>query len=232
VSANCPDPFDTKTMGYEETSAAATVAVFLVCIGQSFRAGHVSALVVPIKSEGPGHTVRDLGSRNGVKEVIAGQIHRLSGRDRRLVAVNCAAIPGGLIESQLFGDRKGAVSGVVENYAGLIESAAGGTLLLDEIGDLAVEAQADGEQQGIRTPHPRRRARAADRHAGARRRETRPEVGDLTGCRSQNPGPDQGRAQGFQPNLGSILGTTFALNDGGSLHCAQPACRARITARS
>ncbi len=76
------------------------------------------------------------------KELIAQAIHRLSGRSGAFVAVNCASLPRTLVESELFGYRKGAFSGATEDRPGLIRSADQGTLLLDEIGDLPAEAQA------------------------------------------------------------------------------------------
>ena len=76
------------------------------------------------------------------KEVLANQLHRLSGRGGPLVAVNCGAIAPNLVESELFGYRKGAFSGALEDRPGLVRSADGGTLLLDEIGDLPLPAQA------------------------------------------------------------------------------------------
>jgi len=76
------------------------------------------------------------------KEVYAGAIHDLSGRGGSLVAVNCAAIPRELVESELFGYEKGAHSTAQGRKVGLVETAAGGTLFLDEIGDMPIELQA------------------------------------------------------------------------------------------
>ncbi len=76
------------------------------------------------------------------KEVLASAIHALSGRRGAFVAVNCGALPVSLVESELFGFKKGAFSGAVEDRAGLIRSADGGTLFLDEIGDLPLLSQA------------------------------------------------------------------------------------------
>jgi transcriptional regulator with PAS, ATPase and Fis domain len=76
------------------------------------------------------------------KEVAASEVHRLSGRRGAFVPVNCAAIPAQLLESELFGYRKGAFSGADRDKIGLVKAANGGTLFLDEIGDMPLEAQA------------------------------------------------------------------------------------------
>jgi len=76
------------------------------------------------------------------KEVIASAIHRVSGRPGPFLAVNCGALPATLVESELFGYRKGAFSGATEDRPGLVRSSEKGTLLLDEIGDLPLPAQA------------------------------------------------------------------------------------------
>lgn len=77
------------------------------------------------------------------KEVLARAIHTLSPRkDKAFVAINCAAIPDTLIESELFGHEKGSFTGAAKQQIGKIESAAGGTLFLDELGDMPLAAQA------------------------------------------------------------------------------------------
>jgi DNA-binding NtrC family response regulator len=82
-----------------------------------------------------------LGETGVGKEVYARAVHRQSGRRGRFVAINCGAIPGDLVESELFGFRAGAHSTAHAAKAGLIEEAEGGTLFLDEIGEMAPEAQ-------------------------------------------------------------------------------------------
>ncbi len=75
------------------------------------------------------------------KELVAKAIHALSGRAGRFVAVNCGALPGTLIESELFGYRRGAFSGAAEDREGLVRSADGGTLFLDEVAEMPATAQ-------------------------------------------------------------------------------------------
>jgi PAS domain S-box-containing protein len=87
-------------------------------------------------------TVLILGDTGTGKELIARAIHSASGRrDRPLIKVNCAALPAGLIESELFGHEKGAFTGATEKRTGRFELANGGTILLDEIGEIPPEVQ-------------------------------------------------------------------------------------------
>jgi len=87
-------------------------------------------------------TVMILGESGTGKEVMARYIHSQSRRKNRpYVPVECSALPGSLIESELFGYERGAFTGAERTKKGLIESADGGTLFLDEIGDLSVELQ-------------------------------------------------------------------------------------------
>jgi two-component system NtrC family response regulator len=88
-------------------------------------------------------TVALLGESGTGKEILARGLHMLSSRAReRFVAINCAAIPDALLESELFGYEKGAFTGAVRQTLGKIETASGGTLFLDEIGDLPLALQA------------------------------------------------------------------------------------------
>ena len=92
-----------------------------------------------------GHSLSVLiqGETGAGKEVVARLLHQCSARaDRPFVAINCAAIPENLIESELFGYLKGAFSGAQGNKEGLVAQANGGTLFLDEVGDMPLPMQA------------------------------------------------------------------------------------------
>ncbi|WP_332740768.1 PEP-CTERM-box response regulator transcription factor [Hydrogenophaga sp.] len=90
-----------------------------------------------------GATVMLLGESGTGKEVLARGLHQSSNRKNgRFVAINCAAIPENLLESELFGYEKGAFTGAAKTTLGKIETANGGTLMLDEIGDLPMPLQA------------------------------------------------------------------------------------------
>lgn len=87
-------------------------------------------------------TVLLLGESGTGKEVLAQGLHEAAGRKGRFVAINCAAIPENLLESELFGYEKGAFTGAAKATPGKFELAHGGTLMLDEIGDLPMSLQA------------------------------------------------------------------------------------------
>lgn len=95
--------------------------------------GRIAQAPIPVLLQGP--------SGSG-KEVVARAIHTLSQRRGDMVAVNCGAIPSNLVESELFGHKKGSFSGAIDDRVGLVRSADGGTLFLDEIGDLPAPSQA------------------------------------------------------------------------------------------
>jgi two-component system NtrC family response regulator len=91
---------------------------------------------------GSGASVLLLGESGTGKEVLAQGLHAASRRSGKFVAINCAAIPETLLESELFGYEKGAFTGATKTTLGKIETANGGTLMLDEIGDLPHSLQA------------------------------------------------------------------------------------------
>lgn len=108
-------------------------------------------------------TVLILGESGTGKELVARALHAASRRgDGPFIAVNCASVPEGLIESELFGHEKGAFTGAVGMRKGLVEAANGGTLFLDEIGELPLAAQArllrvlqEGEIRRVGADHAR-----------------------------------------------------------------------------
>jgi two-component system NtrC family response regulator len=88
-------------------------------------------------------TVMLLGDSGTGKEILARALHQLSTRgEKRFMAINCAAIPENLLESELFGYEKGAFTGAAKQTLGKIELASGGTFFLDEVGDLPMPLQA------------------------------------------------------------------------------------------
>ncbi len=107
------------------------------------RSEAVLELVATVKQVAPfPSTVLLTGESGTGKELLARALHRLSPRaDAPFVAVNCGAIPGALLESELFGHERGAFTGAVRSRAGLFEHAHKGTLLLDELGELPLELQ-------------------------------------------------------------------------------------------
>jgi len=109
-------------------------------VGESPVMKHVFSLVARVAATDS--TVLVLGESGTGKELIASAIHYQSKRKGRpLITVNCAALPEGLIESELFGHERGAFTGAVKRKPGRFELADGGTLFLDEIGDLSLPTQ-------------------------------------------------------------------------------------------
>ena len=110
-------------------------------IGQSPAIRKVLSLVEQVAPTDSAVLVR--GETGSGKELVARAIHRLSARrDRVMVKVNCAALPSGLVESELFGREKGAFTGALTRQVGRFEVADGSTLFLDEVGELSLEVQA------------------------------------------------------------------------------------------
>jgi transcriptional regulator with PAS, ATPase and Fis domain len=122
-------------------SGTAAPIVFFGMIARSNAMARIFALVQNLQTSET--TVLLTGESGTGKEVLARAIHANSGRRRgRFLAVNCAALPGDLLEAELFGHVRGAFTGAVRDRVGRFELAAGGTLFLDEIGDMPLHLQA------------------------------------------------------------------------------------------
>jgi len=124
----------------EAEDEARPVAGFEGIVGQSTGLREVLKQVEMVAATDS--TVLLLGETGTGKELIARAIHERSNRKTRaLVRVNCAAIPGGLLESELFGHERGAYTGALAQKMGRVEVAHRGTLFLDEVGDIPLELQ-------------------------------------------------------------------------------------------
>ncbi|MDP6930264.1 MAG: sigma-54 dependent transcriptional regulator [Planctomycetota bacterium] len=149
-----PKPFDTDrvlvslTNGLRMRDLATENTALKEALNQSHRLIGKSAALEEVRRTiarvAPTEAQVLITGENGTgKELVAHQLHALSKRNRGpLVALNCAAIPTDLLESELFGHEKGAFTGADKVRHGHFEAAHGGTLLLDEIGDMALDAQA------------------------------------------------------------------------------------------
>jgi transcriptional regulator with GAF, ATPase, and Fis domain len=125
------------------------------CLIEEIKAGHnfeeiignsapLAAVLHRVSQVGPTDaTVLIQGETGSGKELFARALHNLSNRRQRaLIKINCATLPGALIESELFGHEKGSFTGAIERRVGKFELAEGGTIFLDEIGELPLELQA------------------------------------------------------------------------------------------
>ncbi|MEA2094090.1 MAG: sigma 54-interacting transcriptional regulator, partial [Pseudomonadota bacterium] len=123
----------------QETSQR-PVDLFRSLVGSSRSIQHVRKLIEQVADSEANVLV--LGESGTGKEVIARNLHyHSSRRGQPFVPVNCGAIPGDLLESELFGHEKGAFTGAISTRQGRFEMAAGGTLFLDEIGDMSLAMQ-------------------------------------------------------------------------------------------
>ena len=138
LTRNLPLSTGRPACGVGRPSESVESAAGPVGISPSFAAVlHMVKRVAPTQA-----TVLFLGESGVGKEVFARTLHRLSSRsDKPFVAINCAAIPEQLIESELFGVERGAFTGAIQSRPGRFERADGGTLFLDEIGTLSASAQ-------------------------------------------------------------------------------------------
>lgn len=122
----------------------------------------LQAAVAPLRQAATSNLTIVLEGETGTgKEIVTRSVHRWSGRPGPLVAVNCAALPEGLAEGELFGYRRGAFTGADRASSGFFRSAEGGTLLLDEVSDLPLPLQAkllrvlqEGEVQPLGETRP------------------------------------------------------------------------------
>jgi two-component system nitrogen regulation response regulator NtrX len=146
----------------ENARLKATIDSRYEIVGKSFA---VHTLIASIEKVADTAARVLITGENGTgKELVARALHRQSPRARKpFVEVNCAAIPGELIESELFGHMKGSFTGAIADRAGKFEQADGGTLFLDEVGDMSLAAQAkvlrvlqDGDVTRIGGSKPRK----------------------------------------------------------------------------
>jgi transcriptional regulator with PAS, ATPase and Fis domain len=126
--------------GYAAAAAGQNHSSFKGIIGQSAPMQRIFKLVEQVADSDS--TILINGETGTGKGLVARAIHKLSHRrDKPFIAINCGAIPENLLESELFGHTKGAFTGAISNKAGRFERANGGTIFLDEIGDMSRDLQ-------------------------------------------------------------------------------------------
>lgn len=139
--AQAVDKISTKLRLQELEKAAIQSLGLDAVVGVS--AAIITAKELALKVAATHATVLLLGETGSGKEVFAQGIHQASGRAAKsFVAINCSAVPGELLESELFGYRAGSFTNATKDKKGLMEQANGGTLFLDEIGEMPLELQA------------------------------------------------------------------------------------------
>lgn len=132
---------DTKTLVVENKMLKKKVSKKYEMIGDSDAISHIKDIIEKVAATDA--RVLITGPNGTGKELVAHWLHEKSARSKGpLIEVNCAAIPSELIESELFGHVKGAFTSAVKDRAGKFEAANGGTIFLDEIGDMSLSAQA------------------------------------------------------------------------------------------
>ena len=134
------DAVDQITIRMEKSKVRKPTAGSVLLVGSSLSMQKLKMLITQVAATDA--SVLVLGESGSGKELVSKMIHEQSSRAKApFVALNCAAIPENLMESELFGYEKGAFSGADQARAGLIEAANGGTLMLDEIGDMPISLQ-------------------------------------------------------------------------------------------